>query len=167
VFLLDWTTKSWALHTLGDITVPFGSLLLGVERNDALAFSAASGHFSPAVIMGIRLLAMSAVIYFSRKVVVRNRRFASGLALLLGGGFGNAADVGFRGGSVVDFIGAGPFSFEWAGERTHFSFVFNVADVAVLLGLALVAPNLQRWALQQQKRLARWESRQWWNREGA
>jgi lipoprotein signal peptidase len=167
VFLFDWTTKSWALHALRDITMPVGSLMLGIERNDALAFSAARGRFSPAVIMGIRLSAMAAVIYFSRKVVVKSRRFAAGLALVLGGGFGNAADVVFRGGSVVDFIGAGPFSFEWAGERVHLEFVFNIADIAVLLGLALLAPYLRRWALAQQQRLARWESRQWWNREGA
>jgi lipoprotein signal peptidase len=167
VFLLDWATKSWALHMLRDVTAPLGSLVLGIERNDALAFSAARGRFAPAVILGIRLLAMTAVIYFSRKVVVTSRRFATGVALLLGGGFGNAADVVFRGGSVVDFIGAGPFTFHWAGERVHFSFVFNVADVAILLGLALVAPQVQRWAVQQQRRLAQWESRWWRRREGA
>jgi|SRR5687767_8774289 len=167
VFLLDWATKSWALHTLRDMTAPLGSLVLGVERNDALAFSAARGRFSPEVILSIRLLAMTAVIYFSRRVVVVSRRYATGVAFLLGGGFGNAADVIFRGGSVVDFIGAGPFTFEWAGERMHVGFVFNVADVAILLGLALVAPHVQRWALRQQQRIAKWEARWWRGREGA
>jgi lipoprotein signal peptidase len=162
VFLFDWATKSWALHTLGDMTAPLGALMLGVERNDA-----ARGRFSPAVIIGIRLFAMSAVIYFSRKVVVRSRRLAAGVALLLGGGFGNAADLIFRDGSVVDFIGAGPFTFDWAGERVHLSFVFNAADVAILIGLAFVAPYVHKFAIAQQKRLARWESRWRRNREGA
>jgi lipoprotein signal peptidase len=167
VFLCDWATKSWALHTLRDVTVPFGSLVLGIERNDALAFSTARGRFSPGVIIAIRLAAMAAVIYFSRKVVVRSRRLAAGVAMLLGGGFGNAADLIFRGGSVVDFIGAGPFAFEWAGQRVHLSFVFNAADIAVQIGLALVAPYVQRWAVARQRRLARWESRLWRGREGA
>jgi lipoprotein signal peptidase len=167
VFLFDWATKSWALHTLGDMTAPLGALVLGVERNDALAFSTARGRFSPAVIIGIRLVAMGALIYFSRKVVVTSRRLAAGVALLLGGGFGNAADIIFRGGSVVDFIGAGPFTFDWAGEQVHLSFVFNAADVAILIGLALVAPYVHQFAIAQQKRLARWESRWRRNREGA
>lgn len=167
VFLFDWATKSWALHTLRDVSAPLGALVLGIERNDSFAFSTGRGRLSPALIIVVRLIAMAAVIYFSRKVVVTSRRFAAGVALLLGGGFGNAADVVFRGGAVVDFIGAGPFTFVWAGERVHFSFVFNAADVAILIGLALVAPFVQRWALAQQQRLARWESRWWRGREGA
>ena len=159
VFLLDWVTKSWALDTVHDVTMPLGSLVLGVERNAALAFSAGDGQLSPETVIGVRLIALVAVVYFSRRVVVRSRRFAAGLAMLLGGGFGNAADVLFRGGAVVDFIGAGPFTFNWAGERVHLSLVFNAADIAILIGLGLVAPHIQSWALVWQRRIAAWEAR--------
>jgi lipoprotein signal peptidase len=159
VFLLDWATKSWALETVHDATMPLGSLVLGVERNAALAFSAGDGRLTPETVIGVRLLALIAVVWVSRRVVVRSRRFAAGLALLVAGGFGNAADVLFRGGAVVDFIGAGPFTFDWAGERVHFSFVFNAADIAILIGLGLVAPHIQSWALSWQRRIAAWEAR--------
>ncbi|HEX2167445.1 MAG TPA: signal peptidase II, partial [Longimicrobiales bacterium] len=108
-FLLDWATKSWALETLDNAAVPLGALMLGVERNDALAFSAGSGRLDPAFVVAVRLLALAGVIALSVQVGARSRRFAAGFALLIAGGSGNAADMLFRGGAVVDFIHAGPF----------------------------------------------------------
>ncbi|MBR9988957.1 MAG: hypothetical protein KFH98_04330, partial [Gemmatimonadetes bacterium] len=55
-FLLDWATKSWALDTLEHAAVPLGALVLGVERNEALAFSAGAGTLPPWLVIGIRLL---------------------------------------------------------------------------------------------------------------
>jgi signal peptidase II len=157
-FLADWATKSWALHTL-DGTMPLGSLLLGVERNDAFAFSSGAGAVSPALVIGVRLFALVAIAWISHRVAPRSRRYAAGVGLLLGGGFGNAADIVFRGGSVVDFIGAGPFSFDWSGELVHFHFVFNLADLAILIGLGLVAPLISGAATAVQRRIAQWEAR--------
>jgi lipoprotein signal peptidase len=162
-FLLDWATKSWALRALEDMAVPLGALVLGVERNDAFAFSSGSGQVSAGFVIAVRLLALAGVVLISRRVVVRCRRYAAGFALLLAGGFGNAADLMFRGGAVVDFIGAGPFRFEWAGEVMHFGLVFNAADISILLGLALIAPQIQTWALAAQRRLAQWEERWLWS----
>jgi lipoprotein signal peptidase len=162
-FLIDWATKSWALQSLDGMSVPLGALVLGIERNDAFAFSSGSGRFSAEFVIGIRLLALAGVVLISRKVVVRSRRYAAGFALLLAGGFGNAADLMFRDGAVVDFIGAGPFTFAWAGEIVHFGFVFNAADISILLGLGLVAPQIQSWSLAAQRRLARWEERWLWS----
>lgn len=159
VFLLDWATKSWAVDVLGGSTLPLGSLVLGLERNPAFAFSSGSGEISPWLVVGARLLALAGVIVVARRVITRSRRYAAGFALLLGGGAGNAADLLFRGGAVVDFIGAGPFTFGWAGEWIHFALFFNLADVAVLLGLGLIAPQIQTWALAGQRRLAAWEAR--------
>ena len=157
-FLADWATKSWALHTLVG-TMPLGSLLLGVERNEAFAFSSGAGAVSPALVIGVRLCALVAIAWLSHRVAVRTRRYAAGVGLLLGGGFGNAADIVFRGGAVVDFIGAGPFRFEWSGELVHFHFVFNIAELAILIGLGLVAPVIRHAALGAQRRIARWEAR--------
>lgn len=162
-FLFDWATKSWALRTVHDATMPLGALVLGVEHNDAFAFSTGSGRFPPELVLAIRLLALIAVIWISRRVAVRCRRYAAGFALIIGGGFGNAADVMFRDGAVVDFIGAGPFSMEWAGSLVHVGFVFNAADVAILAGLGLIAPQIRDWSLNAQRRLARFEDRWLWS----
>ncbi len=158
-FLVDWATKSWALRAVGDVNIPLGSLVLGVHRNDAFAFSTAAGKVSPLLVMAVRISALVAVVILSRRVVAQSVRYSSGVALLLAGGFGNAADLLFRGGAVIDFIGAGPWTFTWAGERIHLGFVFNAADMAIFLGLGLVMPQIQLWAADKQKRLARWESR--------
>lgn len=162
-FLIDWASKSWALHALQETTMPLGALVLGVARNDAFAFSAGSGHLSPEVVFIVRLIALAAVVMISRRVATKSRRYAAGYALLLGGGFGNAADVLFRDGAVVDFIGAGPFAIEWAGSVRELGFVFNAADIAIILGLGLIAPQVQQWSLGAQQRLARWEDRWLWS----
>jgi signal peptidase II len=157
-FLADWATKSWALHTLHG-TMPLGSLTLGVERNDAFAFSSGAGAVTPLFVVAVRLLALMTVVWLSRRVAAPSPRYAAGIGMLLGGGFGNAGDVLFRGGSVVDFIGAGPFSFDWSGELVHFHVVFNLADLCILIGLGLVAPVIRSAAIDVQRRLAAWESR--------
>ena len=152
--LIDWATKSWALDTVHDMTLPLGNLVLGVARNDAFAFSSGAGRFSPALIATARLLVLLTVLLAFRRFVVGNRRYAIGIALLTAGGFGNAADIMFRDGGVVDFIGAGPFSYSWrGGEPVHLTFVFNVADIAILIGLGFVAPVIHSWATNTQQRL--------------
>ena len=156
-FLLDWATKSWALETLEHAAVPLGALMLGVERNDALAFSAGTGQLPPEFVVALRLTAISAVLLLAWQVGARNRRYAAGFALLLAGGAGNVADMLFRGGAVVDFIHAGPIAL--GGGIVHAGIVFNAADVAILLALGLLAPLIHEWSTGSQRRLAAWESR--------
>lgn len=159
VFLVDWATKSWALESVQHGVMPLGSLMLGVERNDAFAFSAGAGRISPAATLTVRLTALIAVVVLSWRVGARNRRLAAGFALLLAGGLGNASDVLFRGGAVVDFIHAGPFVFPWAGgEMIHAGIVFNAADVSILIALGLLAPLIQEWSMGIQQRIAAWEA---------
>ncbi|HEX6132651.1 MAG TPA: signal peptidase II [Longimicrobiales bacterium] len=158
-FLLDWATKSWALQALEHGGAPLGSLMLGIERNAAFAFSAGEGRLPFEVVIGLRILALAGVLLLFWRVGARNRRLAAGFALLIAGGSGNAADVLFRGGAVVDFIHAGPFTFEVGGELVHAGFVFNAADVAILLALGLLAPLIQEWSLGGQRRIAEWEAR--------
>ncbi|HSJ32459.1 MAG TPA: signal peptidase II [Longimicrobiales bacterium] len=156
-FLLDWATKSWALETLEHAAMPLGALMLGVERNDALAFSTGSGHLPAAVVVALRLAALAGVMFLWLRVGARNRRFAAGFALLVAGGSGNAADMLFRGGAVVDFIHAGPFHVR--GELVHAGIVFNAADIAILLALGLLAPLIHEWSAGGQHRIATWEAR--------
>jgi lipoprotein signal peptidase len=158
-FLVDWATKSWALQYLHGAAVPLGSFALGIERNPAFAFSSGAGYVSPWLVVAIRLAALATLVLASRRVAVLNRRYACGFALLLAGGFGNAGDIVFREGAVVDFIGAGPFAFAWAGELVHLHVVFNAADIAVVIGLGLIAPLVRTWALALQRRAAGLEAR--------
>lgn len=157
-FTADWATKAWALDALHE-PMMLGALLLDIERNTVFAFSSGQGVTPPALVIAVRLAALLAVVLVARRVAEHGLRYAAGLGLVLGGGFGNAADLLFRDGGVVDFIGAGPWFFEFSDALYRFHVVFNGADLALLIGIALLAPLIRDWALGAQRRLARWERR--------
>jgi len=62
-----------------------------------------------------------------------------GLPLALGGAIGNLVDR-MRYGWVVDFI---DFSMKWGGKDHHWP-TFNVADIAIVLGVALMGMDMLR-----------------------
>jgi signal peptidase II len=62
-----------------------------------------------------------------------------GLPLALGGAMGNLADR-IRYGWVVDFI---DFSMRWGGRDHHWP-TFNVADIAIVVGVALMGIDMAR-----------------------
>jgi signal peptidase II len=62
-----------------------------------------------------------------------------GLPLALGGAMGNLADR-IRYGWVVDFIDA---SMKWGGREHHWP-TFNVADIAIVIGVGLMAIDMLR-----------------------
>ena len=64
-------------------------------------------------------------------------------------------DVGAR---AVIRMNVGPFPIDLVGGSFDVHFVFNAADVAILIGIALLAPRLQVCALALQRRIAAWES---------
>jgi signal peptidase II len=142
-FVLDSATKSWALQNLEDTAVPLGNLVLSVERNEGFAFSAGAGVVPTWLVAGARLALLLAIILATRGVAATSYRYACGLGLLVAGGLGNTADLIFRDGAVVDFIGAGPVVFGWADHLVHTYFVFNAGDVAILVGVVLVAPLIR------------------------
>lgn len=158
-FLLDWSTKSWALRHVGQSATSLGALTLGVARNDGFAFSTGAGLLPAWAIVGIRAAVLAAVILLALRVATISYRYACGFALLLAGGLGNAVDLIFRNGAVVDFIGAGPLHFPLGGELHHVHFVFNIADVFIIFGIVLIAPLIRRIGLGTQRRLAAWEDR--------
>jgi lipoprotein signal peptidase len=159
-FLLDWATKSWALRSLHGSVHPLGSLTLFVARNEAFAFSARHGELMTWLVVGVRFAVVLLIVLVCRQLARRlSGRSACGAALILAGGLGNSVDLLFRGGAVVDFIGAGPFTVGWAGEAVRMHLVFNAADVFILLGIALVAPLIQELARTIQRDLAAWERR--------
>lgn len=158
-FVLDWATKSWAVAMVGESEIPMGMFALTVVYNDAFAFSSGSGALSSSSVLAVRL----GMILFVTMLAVWNgnvdRRSVIGFALLIAGGLGNAADVIFRGGAVVDFISTSPLTFTVAGEPLHMTFVFNIADVWVFAGIYLLWPLFRRLGMQAQQCVAALERR--------
>ena len=155
-FLADWASKSWALDALKNASASLGAFVLSIETNEAFAFSAGAETVTPQTVIAVRLIALLVIAVAFGRLLVRDRRSAAGTGLILGGGLGNAIDVVFRGG-VIDFIGAGPLTLDYAGDPVQLHFFFNTADVAILLGIGLMAPMINFHALAVQRRLAAWE----------
>jgi signal peptidase II len=132
VVLVDQVTKSWALDNL---TVPrhvTGSIYLVLTFNKGAAFSLGTG-ISP-IVEAVVIVLVVALIGFSDRMSASAPLWTSvALGLLLGGAIGNLSDrlirnIPFHSGSVVDFI-----------QLVTWWPVFNVADAAIVLGVALLA----------------------------
>jgi signal peptidase II len=98
-------------------------------RNPGGAFGILRNTGTPFVFISI---AASILVLLYLYIVPPSRRLARlGLACVLGGAVGNMLDRCFRSGEVVDFIeiGVSP-GLRWPA--------FNVADIAVTLGVALL-----------------------------
>lgn len=158
-FLLDWATKSWAVATVTGGMIPVGMFALTVVHNDAFAFSSGSGALSAANVLAVRMSMILLVTLLAVRLNTLDRRSAFGFALLIAGGLGNAADVIFRGGAVVDFISTTPITFTVAGEPLDMQFVFNIADVWVFVGIYLLWPLFRRLGIRAQERVAALERR--------
>jgi len=134
VWALDQTTKAAAVAWLeGDsVTVVPNVFWLTLTRNAGAAFSTGTGY--TAVLSVVALGVVVVVIRMARRL--RDRWWALGLGLLLGGALSNVTDRLLRDpsplrGHVVDFL-----------HLTHWP-VFNVADIA--LTLAAVTIILRTW----------------------
>ena len=114
------------LKPVGSVTLLDGIFALTYKENTGGAFSLLSGHrwlliAATAVLMGICLY----LLVFSKD---RHPLFLSSIALIIAGGIGNFIDRLFRG-YVVDM-----FEFRFVNFA-----VFNVADICVTVGVALLA----------------------------
>jgi signal peptidase II len=130
VVVADQLTKHWAVTSLGadrEIDL-FWTLRLNLAFNNGMAFGQGQG-FGPV----IGVVATLVIVYLL--VSLRNeasRISTIGMGLLIGGAAGNLIDRLFRGddgvlrGAVVDFI-----DFQWFP-------IFNIADIAVNVGAALL-----------------------------
>jgi signal peptidase II len=85
--------------------------------------------YKPAVMIGIAALALVAIAVYASQLGFHERLARLGLALILGGAFGNLIDRAIAG-YVVDFVDV------YWGEA-HF-WAFNVADAAISMGAVLV-----------------------------
>jgi len=154
VVLADWALKSWASE--GFVHAP--GTLLQLTHNDAFAFSAGAHLVAANFVVLARLAALYALGVVFGRMVICDRRSAAGFGLVLGGGIGNIVDVALHN-AVLDFINVGPFTLHIGGGLFDIHFVFNAADIAILVGIALLAPRLQACALAAQRRIAEWEAR--------
>ena len=132
VVIIDQITKQLALSGLADgpIEGPLGTSLRLVF-NRGSAFSLGEG-FGP--VFGIAAIVVTIAMYWLVKSVDRTA-VVIGLGFIAGGAIGNVIDRAFRdgsdrflGGAVIDFLEIGSF---WP--------VFNIADVAIVVGGAYVA----------------------------
>lgn len=136
VVVADQLAKLWALRTLADGPVHLvGPVRLSLVRNTGAAFGLGDrlGTGVGAVVVPLlAIVALVTVVAMAMKGSVGARAgLATALGLLLGGAVGNLVDrlarsPGLLRGAVVDFVDVG------------FWPVFNVADMAVTVGCALL-----------------------------
>lgn len=101
-------------------------------QNTGAAFgllNAAEFPYKSALMIGIATLALVAISLYARQLGNDEKLSRYGLALILGGAFGNLIDRAIAG-YVVDFVDV------YWGEA-HF-WAFNVADAAITIGAVLV-----------------------------
>jgi signal peptidase II len=131
VVIIDQATKAWAIGALDESSIdgPFGSSMrLVYNRGSAFSIGEGLGPF-----FGVLAIAVSIAMFWIVRNVER-RWVVFGLGLIQGGAIGNVIDRivrdgdGFLGGAVIDFLEIGDW---WP--------VFNVADVAIVVGGVLVA----------------------------
>jgi signal peptidase II len=131
VVVLDQWTKSWATSALmGRPNVPvIGDLVqLTYTRNSGVAFGLGAGLPFPYYLFSIAAVIAILALVWRRRITTGPRHLA--LALIFGGAVGNLIDR-VASGEVVDFI-----LLSW--QQWQFP-VFNVADSAVTVGVALFA----------------------------
>ena len=101
-------------------------------RNTGAAFgilNAADFPYKPAVMIAIASIALVAIAVYGSQLGFHERLARLGLALILGGAFGNLIDRAIAG-HVVDFVDV------YWGDA-HF-WAFNVADAAITVGASFV-----------------------------
>ena len=135
IVALDQLTKA-----IVRLTLPVGEsrriipdfLDLTHVHNTGAAFgllNAADFPYKPMVMIGIAAIALVAIAAYATQLGFHERMARFGLALILGGAFGNLIDRAIAG-YVVDFVDV-----YWGS--THF-WAFNVADSAITMGAVLV-----------------------------
>lgn len=132
VALLDQVTKSVVARRIpmhGTVTCLGGLLRITHVRNAGAAFGVLQGRQT--LFIAAAALAAVIVILCYPRVSASNWPARLGLSLGLGGAVGNLVDR-LRFGGVVDFLEVGPWP------------VFNLADSAIVVGVALILLGMLR-----------------------
>ncbi len=132
VVALDQAVKAWLLtgfHLAAVSPAPlFGPIRLTLSFNNGVSFGFLRGDapWAPYAFAGFALIVTVALAIWALKAPRPITAVAIGF--VMGGAVGNLADRVTRG-AVVDFIDA---------SALHFPWVFNLADSAITLGVALL-----------------------------
>ncbi len=131
VLAADQASKAWVLDvldlpTLGSVPVlPFLSLTMVWNRGVTFGLLGGLGGAASWVLAGVALCVVVALFVWLRRA--ETRLVAVALGSIAGGAVGNVVDR-VRFGAVVDFLHAHAFGHSW--------YVFNVADAAIVCGVA-------------------------------
>jgi lipoprotein signal peptidase len=130
VWILDWLD----LPNLGSVAIlPFLNFTMVWNRGVTFGLLGGLGSAAAWVLGGVAIAVMVALFLWLRRA--ESRLVAASLGAIAGGAAGNVIDRA-RFGAVVDFLHAHAFGFSW--------YVFNVADAAIVCGVAaLVLDSLR------------------------
>jgi signal peptidase II len=133
--VLDQASKLWLLFVFdlgrrGAVQVtPFFDLVLAWNTGISYGWFQQDGPIGAAVLLGFKVVAVIALaIWMARSTT---RLATIGLGLIIGGAIGNAIDRAAYG-AVVDFA---LFHIQWGGKTLNW-YVFNLADAAIVVGVA-------------------------------
>jgi signal peptidase II len=133
--VLDQASKLWLLFVFelgrrGAVKVtPFFDLVLAWNTGISYGLFQQDGPIGAAVLLGFKVIAVIALaIWMTRS---KTRLATIGLGLIIGGAIGNAIDRAAYG-AVVDFA---LFHIQWGGKTLNW-YVFNIADAAIVVGVA-------------------------------
>ena len=133
--VLDQASKLWLLFVFdlgrrGAVALtPFFDLVLAWNTGISYGWFQQDGPIGAAVLLGFKVVAVIALaIWMARSTT---RLATIGLGLIIGGAIGNAIDRAAYG-AVVDFA---LFHIQWGGKTLNW-YVFNLADAAIVVGVA-------------------------------
>jgi signal peptidase II len=152
----DIASKAWAEHHLegypGTLEVWKSHLTLLLAKNRGGAWGllqSTSENVRRPFFLLVSVAAIAFIMTLYRRLQPRQRALRWGLPLVLGGALGNVFDR-IRYGHVIDFIDAHT-AFEFTQRPFHLSFIhgpdrhwptFNVADIAICVGVGLMAIDM-------------------------
>ncbi|WP_131116025.1 signal peptidase II [Lichenihabitans psoromatis] len=129
----DQASKLWLLfvYDLGNHQpvrlLPFLDLVLVWNRGISYSLFTTDSERGRVILLAVTLLATAALVVWLFRV--HSRFTAAALGLLIGGALGNAYDR-FAYGAVADFV--------WFHARTFSWYIFNGADIAIVIGVILL-----------------------------
>lgn len=143
----DLGTKYWAVHKLETpqafahpIELIPGKLGFVLARNKGGAWGLLQGtseSIRKPFFLLVSCLAILFIVSLYRRLAPQQRALRWGLPLVLGGALGNLVDR-IRYTWVIDFIDA---HLAWGGKDHHWP-TFNVADIAICVGVGLMAVDM-------------------------
>ena len=140
----DVATKAWAAQRLdgypGVVEVWKNHLTLVLARNRGGAWGllqTTSENVRRPFFLLVSVAAIAFIMTLYRRLLPRQRALKWGLPLVLGGALGNVLDR-IRFGQVIDFIDAHVM---YKGVDRHWP-TFNVADIAICVGVGLMAVDM-------------------------